>query len=94
MIIFWTLAAAMLLLGVWFVVRPLLRPGHSFMSGRQEHNIDIARERLKALENEYAQGIIDQKMFDQAYLEIEQILANEQAAFSGLDEHTILPLPC
>ena len=77
MIIFWTLAAAMLLLGVWFVVRPLLRPGHSFMSGRQEHNIDIARERLKALENEYAQGIIDQKMFDQAYLEIEQILAND-----------------
>jgi cytochrome c-type biogenesis protein CcmH len=77
MIIFWTLAAAMLLLGVWFVVRPLLRPGHSFMSGRQQHNIDIARERLKALENEYAQGIIDQKMFDQAYLEIEQILAND-----------------
>lgn len=77
MIIFWTLAAAMLLLGVWFVVRPLLRPGHSFVSGRQEHNIDIARERLKALENEYAQGIIDQKMFDQAYLEIEQILAND-----------------
>lgn len=77
MIIFWTLAAAMLLLGVWFVVRPLLRPGHSFMSGRQEHNIDIARERLKALENEYAEGVIDQKAFDQAYLEIEQILAND-----------------
>ncbi len=77
MIIFWTLAAAMLLLGVWFVVRPLLRPGHSFMSGRQEHNIGIARERLKALENEYAEGVIDQKAFDQAYLEIEQILAND-----------------
>jgi cytochrome c-type biogenesis protein CcmH len=77
MIIFWTLATAMLLLGVWFVVRPLLRSEHNFVSGRQQHNIDIARERLKALDNEYAEGIIDQKAFDQAYLEIEQILAND-----------------
>ncbi|MCI0654778.1 MAG: c-type cytochrome biogenesis protein CcmI [Methylococcaceae bacterium] len=77
MIFFWTLAAAMILLGIVWIIPPLVGPKHPSISQREQQNIEIARERLKVLEDEFESGAVDQEQFDHSRLEIEQILAND-----------------
>jgi cytochrome c-type biogenesis protein CcmH len=83
MTLFWTLAGAMLLLGVAWIVPPLVRPKNRTVSAREHQNIEIARERLRGLDDEFASGAIDREQFDRARLEIEQILASDLVSDSA-----------
>ncbi|MGH8559006.1 MAG: c-type cytochrome biogenesis protein CcmI [Methylococcales bacterium] len=77
MTLFWTLAAAMILLGMGWIIPPLVRPKPRSVSEREQQNIAIARERLRLLEDEFASGAMDPEQFEHSRLEIEQILAND-----------------
>ncbi|MGR9109127.1 MAG: c-type cytochrome biogenesis protein CcmI [Gammaproteobacteria bacterium] len=77
MTLFWTFGAAMLLLGMLWIIPPLVRPHTRSVSEREQQNIEIARERLRALEEELALGVIDAEQFAHARLEVEQILATD-----------------
>lgn len=87
MTLFWTLAAAMVLLGIAWIIPPLVRPGYRPVSEREQQNIEIARERLRGLEDELASGAIDREQFDRSRVEIEQILASDL----GTDSDRTLP---
>ncbi|MGH8547168.1 MAG: c-type cytochrome biogenesis protein CcmI [Methylococcales bacterium] len=82
MTLFWTLAAAMLLLGLAWIIPPLVRSKKRVASAREQHNIEIARERLRSLDEEFASGAIDREQYDRSRLEIEQILASDLASGS------------
>ncbi len=84
MTVFWAWVAAMLLAGMAWIMPPLVRPKHRAVSDRERQNIDIARERLRGLEEEFASGAIDREQFDHSRLEIEQILASDLD--SGADD--------
>ena len=77
MIVFWTLVAAMLLVGMGWIIPPIVRPKQHQVSEREQQNIDIARERLRELENDLASNAIELEQFDRARREVEQILASD-----------------
>lgn len=77
MTLFWTLALVMLLIGVAWILPPLVRPERRPVGGREEQNIEIARERLLWLETEFSSGAIEKEQYDRSRLEIEEILASD-----------------
>jgi len=76
--IFWIVAAALLVLALAILLIPLLRGSHARVADqRQQQNIQIGREKKKLLDAQLAEGEIDQAAFDAAYLDLQTALALE-----------------
>lgn len=74
------IAAAVLLLVVLFILlRPLLRPRRADQTSRQAMNAAIYREQLRELESDVAEGSLTQAAFEEAQLELQRRLLNESA---------------
>lgn len=74
MMIFWISTVAMILAALAILAPALLRKSRTDSLGREEQNVNIAREHLVELEAGLAEGHIDQQQFEQAKLELEQSL--------------------
>ncbi|MCK4865330.1 MAG: c-type cytochrome biogenesis protein CcmI [Gammaproteobacteria bacterium] len=77
MIAFWILAIAMVVIALFFLLRPLGLDLDSNDADRTEQNIGIAKERLSELKLELEQGVISQAEYDQTRQELEQSLLND-----------------
>ncbi len=77
MIEFWLLATVMLAVALFFIVRPLLRKDYRMVEGRDQLNVDVARERLHELQTDLYNGVVTSEQFEQTRLEIEQALVND-----------------
>ena len=75
--LFWTIAALMLLLALAALLPAMLRKPEKAQSDTKLHNVVIARERLGELESELAAGTISQGIFDQTKEELEQGLMED-----------------
>jgi len=77
MIEFWLLATVMLAVALFFIVRPLVRKDHRVVEGRNQLNVDVARERMNELQADLDNGVVSSAQFEQTRSEIEQALAND-----------------
>jgi cytochrome c-type biogenesis protein CcmH len=102
--IFWIVAAALLVLALAILLIPLLRGSHAQVTDqRQQQNIQIGREKKQLLDAQLAEGEIDQAAFDAAYLDIQTALAlelerdeagNEGARGNWMALVVLLAIPC
>lgn len=69
--LFWTIAALMLLFALAALLPALLRKPEKAQSDTKLHNLLIAKERLGELETELAAGTISQEIFDKTKEELE-----------------------
>jgi cytochrome c-type biogenesis protein CcmH len=79
MTVFWSLAAAMSLLALLFVLTPLLRRQATTTVDRDELNAEIARMRLAELELDLKSGRIEQAQYDAARDDLERELLADLA---------------
>jgi len=76
--IFWIVNAFMLLLALAFVLIPIIRHHHKNDPGiRKELNIHIHKEHLQELKNDFKEGNIDEKEFNDAKRELERNLLTD-----------------
>ncbi len=75
--LFWTIAAVMLLLALAALLPTLLRKPEKAKSDTKSHNVIIAKERLAELEAELAAGTISREIFEQTKDELEQGLLED-----------------
>ena len=74
--IFWIATIGLLLLALLIIVPPILRAQPVDKSDdRQRQNIDIARDKKTALDNQLAQGELNQEEYDNALLDLQTALA-------------------
>jgi cytochrome c-type biogenesis protein CcmH len=74
--ILWIVVAALLLIGLVCVILPVLRtPKDMQSSDRQQQNIDIARDKKVALDEQLDDAKLTQSEYDNALLELETSLA-------------------
>ncbi len=79
MTLFWILAAAMLVAAIAILAPSLIGRRRLSDQDRKAQNIAIARERLRELEAEHADGGLDDAALAQARQELEQALADDVA---------------
>jgi cytochrome c-type biogenesis protein CcmH len=101
---FWIVAAALLALALAILLIPLLRVARRQAGdGRQQQNIQIAREKKQLLEVQLAEGEIDQAAFDAAYVDLQTALALDLERGEAGNEGThgnwmallvLLAIPC
>ena len=85
MITFWIFAAALVVIALAIILPALLKPAHKQVTvDRREQNIQIARESLRNLDNEFRRGTLDQAEYDQARAELEVSLHEDVT--SGSEE--------
>jgi len=77
MILFWIIAAAMLLAALALLLPTLLRPKQFVDRDLNQININIAKQRLKELEAEYQAGQHSDAQYQQIQKDLEQQLAND-----------------
>lgn len=82
MMVFWLIAAGMLVAALAVLARPLLRGRVSSVADQETQNVQIARERLAELQQELRSGALDQAAFDRARADLETTLAADLAAGS------------
>ncbi len=75
--LFWTIAAVMLLLALAALLPTLLRKPEKAQSDTKSQNVIIAKERLAELEAELAAGTISREIFEQTKDELEQGLLED-----------------
>jgi len=80
MTLFYFIAAAMIVLGLAFVLPPLLRQPRLNAPQRDELNIAIYRQRQQELETDLAIGTISQEQFDTAQQELQRGLGEDLGA--------------
>jgi cytochrome c-type biogenesis protein CcmH len=74
--IFWIVVAALLLVGLVCVILPVLRtPKDVHSSDRQQQNVDIARAKKSALDEQLGDASLTQEEYDNALLELQTALA-------------------
>ena len=74
MIVFWIIAALMLLVALALLLPALLGRKALHDLDRNQQNVAIARERLQELESEYGRGSLSEPDYQQARQELEQAL--------------------
>ena len=74
MVVFVSLAVLLAVAAVLMLVPSILREPDSLPSGRDEKNVDVARDRLSELENSEQAGEVEQALADQIRSEIETAL--------------------
>ncbi len=77
MMLFWIVTAAMILVALVILAPALLSKRTQAALDRDQQNLVIARERLKELDADKASGALDQTQYEQAKLELEQVLLND-----------------
>jgi len=88
--IFWIINACMLLLALAFVLVPIFRHHHKNGSGiRKELNIHIHKEHLQELKDDFTEGNIDEKEFNDAKHELERNLLTDITASEKDNDHVI-----
>jgi len=78
--LFWTIAAIMLLLALAALLPTLLRQSEKAQSDTKSQNVIIAKERLAELEAELSAGTISPEIFEQTKEELEQGLLDDVGA--------------
>ena len=74
--IFWTISALLLILGVLFVVIPLWRGSvQSNAVQRDTANIEIYRDQVSEMNNDLSNGLLTQEMYDQGKQELQVVFA-------------------
>lgn len=74
--IFWIVVIGLLLLALLILLPPILKaPPIDKSDGRQQQNIDIAKDKKTALDNQLAQGELNQSEYDNALLDLQTALA-------------------
>ncbi len=74
MISFAILAALMLLIAIGLLVRPLLRAQQDSTVERQQVNLEIYKQRMTELDNDLAEGQIEQQEYKEAQQDLEKQL--------------------
>ena len=88
--IFWLINAIMLLLALAFVLVPIIRHHHKNGAGiRNDLNIHIHKEHLQELKNDFKEGNIDEKEFNDAKHELERNLLTDIAESEKGCDHTV-----
>lgn len=88
--IFWLINAIMLLLALAFVLVPIIRHHHKNDPGiRNDLNIHIHKEHLQELKNDFKEGNIDEKEFNDAKHELERNLLTDIAESEKGCDHTV-----
>lgn len=77
MIIFWVLAAALIVIALVFLLRPLRLDSKVSDIDRTAQNIVIAKERLNELKLEFEEELISAEEYQQTRQELEQSLLND-----------------
>ena len=85
MILFWSLAAAMIAVALAFVLLPLLRGGKEAGVDQQKLNVAVHRDRLTELEVELAEGSMSEEQFTQAKDELERDLLQDVSGGKGAE---------
>ncbi len=80
MIVFWLIAAGMLLVALVVLARPMLRGQTAHVADQQTQNVQIARERFAELQRDRDSGELDQAAFERARSDLETTLAADLAA--------------
>jgi cytochrome c-type biogenesis protein CcmH len=75
--LFWILAAAMLLVAIAIIVIPVLRGRVDSGPSRKDINIELYRNQVAQLEKDLAEGRIDRESFDTAKQEIDLNLLSD-----------------
>ena len=86
MILFWSLAAALTLAALAFLLPPLLRSRTAAPDARISSNAAVYREQLEELGAELQRGAIAREEFERASREIEHRIVDEHGAGSGAPE--------
>ncbi len=83
MTLFLIIAAAMVLAALAVVLPPLLGRGRGSAETRQELNVAIFRERITELDQDLAEGAIDEAHYQEARAELERDLLEDTATAEG-----------
>jgi cytochrome c-type biogenesis protein CcmH len=76
-IIFWLIASAMTLLILGLLLWPLLKRTNKAVTGEQEKTLSIFRQQFAELEQDLANGVITNELYQQARQELERRLLEE-----------------
>ena len=76
-IIFWLIASAMTLLILGLLLWPLLKRTSKFATGEQEKTLSIFRQQFAELEQDRANGVLTNELYQQAHRELERRLLEE-----------------
>jgi len=79
MLIFFVVVGLLVLLAMSFVIPVLLKDNKLDAETFDEQNIQIARDRLKELKQEFDNGVINQADYEQARQELDNNLAQDLA---------------
>ena len=102
MIWLYSLGVAMLLASVWYLMRPLARTGGGQHVSEQQHQLNLVRDRLlgqiRELEQQAADGVLDQGVVSDERLRLEAELAPVLRDLESLEDSadagaTLAPLP-
>lgn len=77
MIMFWVLAAALIVIALVFLLRPLRLDSRVSDIDRAAQNVVIAKERLNELKIEFEDGLISEEEYKQTQQELELSLLND-----------------
>lgn len=86
--LFWTIAAIMLVLAVAALIPALLRKNTELEEDTRSQNVLIARERLAEMEKEQSAGTISPETFDQEKEELELSLLDDVSAGKTASDNT------
>ena len=89
MSIFWSLAVAMALLSLVFVLPPLLRERKSTRVMPNDLNTEVTRERLAELEQDMESGRLEQAQYEAARQDLERELLNDLDAGNSNDDRQV-----
>lgn len=80
MMLFWLIAACLLVAALLFVLPPLLKRAWVVDAvNHDELNVGVYRHQLAELEQDLANGVISQEQHDRSYVEIERRMLNDMA---------------
>ncbi|MCB5189154.1 c-type cytochrome biogenesis protein CcmI [Methylobacillus arboreus] len=77
MLIFWIIAASLILITVISLIKPLLWPTQNALVSRTKSTVEIYRQQFDELEQDKSNGLLDLQQYQQAKSELEQRLLQE-----------------
>lgn len=91
--VFWLVAAVMIIIALAFVLPPLLRRDDKSNADEvREANVAVYRDQLRELESDLQNGIVSQEQYNQDREEIERRLLQDVSESSGNEKQAKAPL--